>query len=114
MLGIWDDRDAASDAAGVRTGITPRALLVSFDLNGLQCNLASDALWCDLGGGISRGHKREWGSTGKVRVGGGDDRHCHGLGKPVTRAGRVLAGTGTGRHSATRQKPLPQSRVSRV
>jgi hypothetical protein len=41
-------------------------------------------------------------------------RHCHGSGKPVTRAGRVLAGTGTGRHSATRQKPLPESRVSRV
>src|SRR5260221_2321982 len=41
-------------------------------------------------------------------------RHCHGSGNPVTRAGRVLAGTGTGRHSATRQKPLPQSRVSQV
>jgi len=36
-------------------------------------------------------------------------RHCHRSGKPMTHAGRVLAGMGTGRHSATHQKPLPQS-----
>jgi hypothetical protein len=65
--------------------LAPHALLVSLDLllNGIQTNLASDVLWCDLGRGISCGRKRDWGS--RVRVEGGCDGrrgwagvHCSG------------------------------------
>ena len=40
-------------------------------------------------------------------------RHCHGLGKPVTRAGTGGFGYSTGRHSATYQKPIPGYRYRR-